>query len=227
MKQLLLLLLLPIIAGCQSATKQLIDFPEVIVFINVEQHQRTVSSGSGIIIDVREKGDQNEVLVLTAKHVIDAPPVPGIEIFAEVLGGKYQLTDIYPHPDQDAALVVFTTTADLHPAEIDFNIPKSLEEVVTAGYPLGMELTVALGLTNYQVANELGYDYLWLCTAPGYPGNSGGGIFDRDTRTLIGISLMVGGHPKGGLSIVVPHIHIFLPMCILDSWISEVKHARA
>jgi S1-C subfamily serine protease len=145
-----------------------------------------------------------------------------------IKGVQIPCSHIYAHTRLDAAVLIIETAESLTGALIDFSPLSPLKEVYTGGYQMGFELLITEGILNYSIAKDLGQvpKELWLCTAPTFPGNSGGGVFDRETKKLIGLSVAVGSRPKSYDHVIVPHIHIFIPINVLGEWLSEVEHER-
>ena len=220
-----------LIVGCISthtkAVEHINDFSEVVVSIEIFAHGTKVSSGSGVIIDSTPRGNKHQVAVITAKHVIHELP-PDFQVNVVIDGLLYLTYQIYEHPTRDVAILVMETNKPVPVASIDYSPLVPLSDIYNVGFPLGLDFLVTGGILNYQIANGLGkaLEGLWLCSAPTYPGNSGGGLFYKDSRKLIGLSIAVGTHPKHYDNVVVPHIHIFIPINILREWITEVTNER-
>tara|TARA_R110002074_G_scaffold402324_1_gene607009 strand:+ start:46237 stop:46926 length:690 start_codon:yes stop_codon:yes gene_type:complete len=209
------------------APHQTNDFPEVVVPVEVHLNGQLYASGSGVVIDSFPVKDKFNTAVLTAKHNIDNIPIDG-KVYVLLDGLKVPSHIAYRHPTMDAAVLVIETTEALTGALMDSSPLSPLEEVYTGGYQMAFELLITEGIVNYSVTKDLGQKpgTLWLCTAPTFPGNSGGGVFDKDSRKLIGLSVAVGSAPGPFGGTVVPHIHIFIPINVLDKWIDEVNHER-
>jgi len=222
------------------APEVLNDFSQVVVRIETTVYGNLVSTGSGIIIDSIPVDDKFNIAVLTARHNIEGiPPTAQVEIHHR--GSVYVCSEIYAHTQLDAAILVYEATEGVLGAQIDFGPLTPLSDVYCSGHPLGIpSLSVSVGILNYRIAKELGPESegLWLCSAPTWPGTSGGGVFDAETRQLIGLVLAVGsknvdqeivvGEHRIRQSIVipVPHVHIFMPLYLIEDWISEVNHER-
>ena len=230
----ILYFLLPLLAvSCCSLYKEeksvtkTVDFENVVALILVESNGITISSGSGTVID-SEKGDEtNDVAVLTAKHVIESNED---NIAIKVVLGElsFYAKEAILHPTYDIAVLAFQTSHVLSCAEIDNGNPKPIEEVYAAGYPLQIGLIVSHGIANYETfqSTARGFAPLWLCSAPIYPGNSGGGVFSKESGKLIGVSVMVGAQLSGFDQRIVPHIHFFIPTAAIHSWIKGVNDER-
>jgi S1-C subfamily serine protease len=101
-------------------------------------------------------------------------------------------------------------------------LPQPMTRAYASGYPLGMFLIISDGIVNYSIAKTLKKN-VWACSAPIYPGNSGGGVYDAKTKKLIGITVMVGSHSGPfGSTIVVPYMHMFIPIVYIREFIGLV-----
>lgn len=226
------ILSLLLIGACIAPTANLTpyhinDFPEVVVSVEMYANGEPFAKGSGVIIDSFPVKDKFNTAVLTARHNVRDLPLDS-EIYVVIDGLLVPCHVAYQHPSMDAAVLVIETTEKHTGALMDIAPLMPLEEVYTVGYQMGFEFLVTDGLLNYSVANDLGQQpgELWLCSAPTFPGNSGGGIFDKDSRKLIGLSVAIGSTPGTFAETLVPHIHIFIPINVLNKWIDEVNHER-
>jgi S1-C subfamily serine protease len=210
-----------------------VGFKELVARIGVLQNGIPVAGGSGVVIKSSplvssgEKGGATTYLVsvLTAKHVVEKTLVSSdVEVIVYLQASRYGYSRIIMYNDQDAAIIQFKTTDVVQEAEIDYRRPVPLEEVCTAGYPLGMTLTITSGIMNYgtRVNTGRGFANLWLCTAPSYPGNSGGGIFNKNSRKLIGVAVMSGVDTRQSNKVIIPYLNLFVPVYLLEDWIEGV-----
>lgn len=183
------------------------------------------SSGSGVIISCRKEGDLYRVAILTASHVVE-PRSPEDQISVIILNKKCLVLESIPHPKFDLTILIIKSDQAVPAAPLDLREPALYSEVCTAGYPINGPLVVSTGLLNRSIANNINSEEpLWLCTAPVYSGNSGGGVFDKKTKKLIGITLRVGLHVMpNGMAIIVPHLQICMPIHYVSLWIEESVH---
>lgn len=176
----------------------------------------SMSSGSGVIVsftdtDADEKDDK--ALILTCHHVIEsaskitAKSIYGKEYTAELIGAD---------PVSDIALLWMESSEDndfegLSAAEMMCDSDKLLvgEDVFAIGNPLGyLGGTVTTGIVsalNRDVTVENRKMTLIQTDAAINSGNSGGGLFDKNTGALIGI--VNAGYKSSaaqGLSFAIP-----------------------
>lgn len=201
-----ILVLLVLLVGCSGIhVKPTLNFDSVV----------SVSNESGIIgsaVAVRHTIDST--YFLTCNHVATA----GAQ-FIDYKSNKYKIKLTINHETLDVALVVIDKI-DIVLAEVS-TIVKPLDVAYAAGFPLGMTKTISIGLINDPIEIKTG----WLCTAPAYKGNSGGGVFNS-LGQLVGISAALGAEPGGPEPIVVPHLHVFVPVYIFIDWLEANCHAR-
>ena len=62
-----------------------------------------------------------------------------------------------------------------------------------------------------------------MMNAPTIFGNSGGGVFHRQTRELIGVSVMVCTY-DGAVSTPVPHLGIMVSLETVYDWLDELHY---
>ena len=99
---------------------------------------------------------------------------------------------------------------------------KVFTPVYAVGCPLGHDPLPTLGevaTLNKDVSGER----FWMMNAPTIFGNSGGGIFHRDTRELIGVSAMICTY-DGVVSTPVPHLGILVSLEAVYDWLDMLGH---
>jgi len=225
MRYLILYFLLPLLVGacCSFKEKASIDFENISALIKVKS-EKAVSSGSGTLIKTNNK---DKHAVLTAKHVVK-PSGKEVAIKVVVNGLSFDVAEVFLHPDYDIAILTFETSNVLSYAKIDNGNPRPTEEVYAAGYPLQIGLIVTHGIANYSVQTSPGAGYapMFFCSAPIYSGNSGGGVYSKESGKLIGVSIMVGAEASMYNKIIVPHTHFFIPTAAIHNWIGGVIDER-
>tara|TARA_R110002094_G_scaffold43628_2_gene55677 strand:- start:1788 stop:2465 length:678 start_codon:yes stop_codon:yes gene_type:complete len=170
--------------------------------------------GSGTII----KSDDTSIVVLTAKHVVKTPPQ--VKAFCHVIIGGIRsnaATTISLHDKKDAAILVIPHAKKEATSPIGL-MPPPLTMVVTAGFPIQNDLIVSQGLLNFRSISE---PDLWLCTANIAPGNSGAGVFVKDTGELIGISIAVATYVNGFNRQLITYMHLMLPLDDIGDWVQS------
>lgn len=176
-----------------------------------------LGGGSGVII----KSSKDLYMVLTAKHVVETGPHLEVDIIAKLKGNESApARHIVLNEKVDAAILTFSTDSKMTEAQMGTDLTPE-KKVITAGFPLGFQLILAEGMMCFEDPMS---ESLWICTAPTFPGNSGGGVFDAETRKLLGINCASPTYhtPRG--SQIVTYINFFLPISEIKDWIKETEN---
>jgi S1-C subfamily serine protease len=96
--------------------------------------------------------------------------------------------------------------------------------VYAVGCPLGHDPLPTPGEVA-TLSKEVGGERFWMMNAPTTFGNSGGGVFLRESRELIGVSVMVCTI-DGAASTPVPHLGILVPLDAVYDWLDELGYAN-
>jgi S1-C subfamily serine protease len=97
------------------------------------------------------------------------------------------------------------------------------DRVYAVGCPLGNDPIPTLGEVASVHHTVEGEPY-WMISAPTYIGNSGGGIFDAETRELVGIFSKIYTH--GSMrSTIVPHMGLATPLPKVYDWLASEGYA--
>ncbi|MBR2336332.1 MAG: trypsin-like peptidase domain-containing protein [Clostridia bacterium] len=174
------------------------------------------SSGSGVVLSVKDKNDDGEgdvALIVTCHHVIEGAEqivvkaIDGREYFASLVGSD---------PDSDIGILLIgadednrfenITSATWYDKTADLKVGT---EVYAIGNPLGtLGGTVTSGIIsaiNRDVTVEGRQMTLLQTDAAINSGNSGGGLFDKDTGALLGIvNAGYASSTAQGLSFAIP-----------------------
>jgi len=164
--------------------------------------------GSGVIISNKLiNSSTNELFVLTAGHVVGNEALVSVELFnaTETIPAFVVATDTV----KDLALLRITNyelRTTIYPAKLAPRnyVPKIFTPIWVVGCSLGYaprptegcitvvssEERVASSEGNFPQSSLLTPRY-WEMNAPIWPGNSGGGVFLKDTYELIGIAVWV------------------------------------
>ncbi|MGD0915686.1 MAG: trypsin-like peptidase domain-containing protein [Thermodesulfobacteriota bacterium] len=139
-----------------------------------------LGQGSGVFINATG-------LLVTNFHVIE-----GTDISKTVAklstGAQYSLRNLRGLDKKlDIALLQFEGTETPHVKKLgDSDQLLSGERVIAIGSPLGQENSVSDGIIANPARELLGLKFIQF-TAPISPGSSGGGLFNKDGKTIIGI----------------------------------------
>ncbi|MFN3486145.1 MAG: trypsin-like peptidase domain-containing protein [Planctomycetota bacterium] len=99
---------------------------------------------------------------------------------------------------------------------------KVFTPVYAVGCPLGHDPLPTLGEVA-TLAKEVNGENFWMMNAPTIFGNSGGGIFHRETRELLGVSVMVCTY-DGVVSTPVPHLGILVSLETVYDWLDALQY---
>jgi S1-C subfamily serine protease len=94
--------------------------------------------------------------------------------------------------------------------------------IYAVGCPLGHDPLPTPGEVA-TLNKELNGERFWMMNAPTIFGNSGGGVFHRDTRELIGVSVMVCTY-DGAVSTPVPHLGIMVSLDTVYDWLDSLDY---
>ncbi len=187
--------------------------------------------GSGVLLESVPDGDGYKTYVLTAWHV-----VRDILADADMLDGPIPITMYSPEgaktrfdaellrfdPGIDSALLALDSTEAVPfgaklASRDELAAISIFSNIYAAGCPLGNDPIPTFGEladTRHVVDDDL----YWMVSAPTYVGNSGGGIFDAESRKLIGIFSKIYTH--GTLRpTVVPHMGLSTPLSVVYDWL--------
>jgi len=89
--------------------------------------------------------------------------------------------------------------------------------IYAVGCPLGHDPLPTLGEIA-TLNKEVNGERFWMMNAPTIFGNSGGGVFHRQTHELIGVSVMVCTY-DGAVSTPVPHLGIMVSLETVYDWL--------
>jgi S1-C subfamily serine protease len=189
--------------------------------------------GSGTVLWSRVTGPARaRSYVLTAWHIVQE----------EVDGARIEL-DIYENGQQARTergrVVARDATLDLALIEIDATLPhrdvaqlplpdevKGLR-VFTPIYAIGCPLGYPPLPTSGELTSRdkvLDGNHYWMINAPTIFGNSGGGIFARETHQLIGVLSRISAY-KNMIDVAVPHMGLVTPIHRVYEWLDRTPYA--
>lgn len=195
--------------------------------------------GGGTIIRVDPNGASQDVYILTAYHVIQRAVRP-----ADPKGIRVQVTLYDPegrvretreaeilayHDKQDVALLRIRTegppprAARLASRE-HLRAVRVFDPVLAVGCPLGHDPMPSAGIVS-NLRKQVGGESFWIVSAPTIFGNSGGGIYDRRTLELIGVSALICTY-DAPVSTPVPHMSIVVPLEAVYDWLDSLGLSR-
>lgn len=201
-----------------------------ILWPSIQVHGRTGGGGGGTIVYSR----RGETYALTAFHVVAKAvqrDADGRETRQPVAVTLYR-ADGAPDTRLDADLVVWHERKDV--ALLRLRTDRMLPAAKTASR--AARASTGVFTPVYAVGCPLGHDPLptageistlrkvvqgerfWMMSAPTIYGNSGGGVFHRDTLDLIGVSTMICTYDNPSAT-PVPHLGIVLPIESVAAWL--------
>lgn len=129
---------------------------------------------------------------------------------------------------RDLALLRLKTDRSLAPAKLAsrsaLKAVSVFDPVYAVGCPLGHDPLPTPGEIA-TLSKEVAGERFWMMNAPTTFGNSGGGVFHRESRELIGVSVMVCTI-DGAASTPVPHLGILVPLDAVYDWLDGLGYAN-
>lgn len=195
----------------------------------------TVGSGTIVFSGTNPKSGKTETYVLTSFHVVrnilaDTPKAQteGFDVTVYLDNERVVVKGsmVASQPKIDAALVQlrserqFPNVANVLPRDRTQTV-KVWDGVCAVGCPLGNDPVPSHGEVS-SLKNELNGANYWMINAPTYFGNSGGGVYQADTRQLIGVFSKIYTHGKGN-PVVVPHMGLCTPIDLIYQWLDQEK----
>lgn len=169
--------------------------------------------GSCVTISCQREGLTWRLVLVTAKHVVDGPPMmligPNFEVPAGVL---------WKHDDRDIALVTAYSPVELPVMPVRFDSPKFGEQLWSIGYGADMqhESGTAKWLTDGRMCDPN------LASVQVTFGDSGGAIFDNLGR-LVGVITNVGTiNNLSPFPQAVHHHCMFAPMGLVSVQLESI-----
>jgi S1-C subfamily serine protease len=177
--------------------------------------------------------------VVTAFHVIQKAPTEGadpkppapseVRLYDEKgeLADEVEADLVARDEKRDLALLklrterVYGSVARLAP-RASLRAVRVFTPLYAIGCPLGHDPLPTLGEIA-ALRKEVGGENFWMMTAPTIFGNSGGGVFHRETREMIGVSVMICTY-DGVVSTPVPHLGILVSMETVYDWLDSLHY---
>jgi len=189
--------------------------------------------GGTIIRSEPEVGGGCGTYILTAFHVIqkgldraeDRRPTIQVKIFPAEGKAETLESDLLLHDDRkDIALLKLRSSRHFPVAARLADRGRVRETTVftpiyAVGCPLGHDPLPSFGEIT-TLHKEVGGERFWMMSAPTIFGNSGGGVFHRETLEMIGVSAMICTFDNP-VSTPVPHLGILVPMDVVYDWLRD------
>ena len=178
--------------------------------------------------------------IITAYHVLQkvVEPDPAsegkrrpvqVKLFAEGADGETVDSDLMIHDDRrDLALLKLRSTKH-YPIAARLAARERIREtsvftpIYAVGCPLGHDPLPSFGEIT-TLRKEVNGERFWMMSAPTIFGNSGGGVFHRETLEMIGVSAMICTYDNP-VSTPVPHLGILVPLDSVYDWLRDNKYA--
>lgn len=153
------------------------------------------------------EGGQYEVTFLTAGHVVRNRPEFGWRVTKRSPSFEMMFLGVVlsRHLSRDAALVLFISDDPVPVTYVSRRIVSMGETLWAVGYPSGSLLNISHGIAASDQS----------CSAPVYPGNSGGPVVDC-RGAVVGI---VKGIWRTSEGVLIPHTMVFTRTADITSWL--------
>lgn len=187
----------------------------------IYSEENRVSMGTAVVIGCIEKEGKYVLTLLTCKHYFQIDNINFNNFYVEFYNGTNNSTGaakvlkVRIHDTLDIAILYAEYDQYVEPVKLNTEAPIIGDEVLAVGFPLGIGMLTTEGTIAYNLKEQDGY----ICSAPICPGNSGGGVFSKKTKELIGITIktFVIPTPKGDM--LIAHMHLFIPLCNIALWL--------
>ncbi|HZL72553.1 MAG TPA: trypsin-like peptidase domain-containing protein [Planctomycetota bacterium] len=195
--------------------------------------------GGGTVI--RSEAESDGVYgtyIVTAFHVLQkvsehdpAGPRKPVQVKIYADGGDTETidSDLLIHDERrDLALLKLRSTKH-YPIAARLAARERIREtsvftpIYAVGCPLGHDPLPSFGEIT-TLRKEVNGERFWMMSAPTIFGNSGGGVFHRETLEMIGVSAMICTFDNP-VSTPVPHLGILVPLDSVYDWLRDNKFA--
>lgn len=220
----------------KDATRDAALLDRAILRPSVQVLGRGGVGGGTVIRSERESEGGYGTYIVTAYHVLQKAaegdgsrkPVQ-VKLFAE--GGDAEIveSDLLIHDERrDLALLKLRSTKH-YPIAARLAARERVREtsvftpIYAVGCPLGHDPLPSFGEIT-TLRKEVNGERFWMMSAPTIFGNSGGGVFHRETLELIGVSAMICTFDNP-VSTPVPHLGILVPLDSVYDWLRDHNYA--
>jgi S1-C subfamily serine protease len=219
----------------KDATRDAALLDRAILRPSVQVVGRGGVGGGTIIRSEREGAEGYGTYIVTAYHVIQKVVEGGtrkpvqVKLFAD--GGEAETveSDLLIHDERrDLALLKLRSTRE-YPGTARLAARERVREtsvftpIYAVGCPLGHDPLPSFGEIT-TLRKEVNGERFWMMSAPTIFGNSGGGVFHRETLEMIGVSAMICTFDNP-VSTPVPHLGILVPLDSVYDWLRDNKYA--
>lgn len=191
--------------------------------------------GGGTVIRSEAEGEGAfGTYIVTAFHVLQKIVEPErrpvqVKLFGESGEAETVDSDLLIHDERrDLALLKLRSTKH-YPIAARLAARERVREtsvftpIYAVGCPLGHDPLPSFGEIT-TLRKEVNGERFWMMSAPTIFGNSGGGVFHRETLELIGVSAMICTFDNP-VSTPVPHLGILVPLDSVYDWLRDNKYA--
>jgi len=196
--------------------------------------QVSMKSGAGSGTIVSSRG--GETYALTAFHVVSRAvqrdedgretrrPVAVTVYRAEgTVDERLEADVVLWHEKKDLALLRLRSSRAFATARLGSREAGLFAPVYAVGCPLGHDPLPTAGEIA-SVRKEVQGERFWMMTAPTIFGNSGGGVYHRESLELLGVSVMICTFDNPNAT-PVPHLGILVPLPAIRAWLAAHDHA--
>jgi S1-C subfamily serine protease len=127
------------------------------------------------------------------------------------------------HEKKDLALLRLRSSRTFATARLAARDAGTFTPVYAVGCPLGHDPLPTAGEIA-SVRKDVQGERFWMMTAPTIFGNSGGGVYHRETLELVGVSVMICTFDNPNAT-PVPHLGILVPLSAIRAWLAAHDHA--
>jgi S1-C subfamily serine protease len=197
---------------------------------SVQVNARDAVGGGTLIHTEALAGGKYKAHILTAYHVIqksistkERSPIE-VRLYRPdgTTMGNFDATLVSHSDARDIALLSVTvpepvTTLARLAARKTLNDVRVFTPVYAVGCPLGHDPIPSIGEIS-SLHKQINGENFWMVNAPTIFGNSGGGIFHRETHEMIGISAMICTYDNL-VATPVPHLSIVVSLETVYRWL--------
>jgi S1-C subfamily serine protease len=222
----------------KDATRDAALLDRAILRPSVQVVGRGGVGGGTVIRSEREPDGTYGTYVVTAFHVLQKvvePDAAGarkpvqVKLFPDGGDGETVDSDLLIHDERRDLALLKLRSAKHYPIVARLAARERVREtsvftpIYAVGCPLGHDPLPSFGEIT-TLRKEVNGERFWMMSAPTIFGNSGGGVFHRETLELIGVSAMICTFDNP-VSTPVPHLGILVPLDSVYDWLRDNKYA--